>query len=196
MNAADRLKLSFASTMFRAKKLFTGDPYSMSTPNAAAAGKVHSFALPLIDGKEKKLSDYKGKVLLVVNTASECGLTPQYEGLEALYQKYKGKGLAIAAFPANEFGAQEPGSNAQIKQFCSTRFRVTFDLFEKIVVKGAGIHPLYKFLTSESGFDGDIDWNFAKFLVDKNGTVVARFSAETDPQSPAVTAAVEKALAS
>lgn len=194
MNAADRLKLGFATTMFRAKRLFTGGR-SMGKPAPAAAGRVHQFTLKTIDGKDRPLSAYKGRALLLVNTASECGLTPQYEGLQKLHEKYAGRGLAVVAFPANEFGAQEPGTNEQIKTFCSMKYRVTFDLFSKIVVKGAGIHPLYKFLTSESGFDGDIDWNFAKFLVDKNGTVIARFPAEQDPQSSAVVGAIEKALA-
>jgi len=194
MNAADKLKLGFATTMFRAKRLFSGGR-DMGKANPAAAGRVHEFTMKTIDGKDKALSSYKGRVMLVVNTASECGLTPQYEGLQKLHEKYGQRGLSVVAFPANEFGQQEPGSNDQIKQFCSTRYRVTFDLFSKIVVKGAGIHPFYKFLTSESGFNGDIDWNFAKFLVGKDGTVLARFSAEEDPLSSKVTAAIEQALA-
>ena len=194
MNAADKLKLGFATTLFRAKRLFTGGS-TMGKPNPAAAGRVHQFTMKTIDGKDKPLSSYKGSVMLIVNTASECGLTPQYEGLQKLHEKYSSRGLRVVAFPANEFGAQEPGSDEQIKSFCSTRFHVTFDLFSKIVVKGAGIHPLYRFLTTESGFDGDIDWNFAKFLVDRAGTVIARFPAEEDPQSPKVVGAVEQALA-
>ncbi|WP_337176368.1 glutathione peroxidase [Paludisphaera sp.] len=159
---------------------------------------VLDFTMKDIDGAEVPLSKYRGKVLLVVNTASQCGLTPQYEGLEALYEKYKGQGLEVLAFPANEFGAQEPGTNEQIKEFCSTRYNVSFPLFSKIVVKGEGIDPLYAFLTSEStnpGHAGEIKWNFAKFLVGRDGEVIARFDPKTAPESEEVVSAVEKALA-
>lgn len=195
MKTADRLRLGLVQCLFKAKTIFTGGGYSMAKANPAAKGRVHQFTLKTIDGKDKSLADYKGKTLLVVNVASECGLTPQYEGLENLQKKYGARGLRVLGFPANEFGAQEPGSNAQIMQFCKTRFGVTFDLFAKIVVKGEGIHPLYRFLTTESGFDGEIEWNFGKFLVDRDGTVVARFSPEEAPESDAVTAAIERQLA-
>ena len=147
-----------------------------------------------IDGKDVDLADYKGKVLLIVNTASKCGLTPQYEGLEKVYRKYKDKGFVILAFPANEFGKQEPGTNPQIKEFCKSNYEVSFPLFEKIVVKGDGIHPLYKQLTSTEGYSGDIKWNFAKFLVGKNGEIVARFDPKEKPEGEKVIAAIEKAL--
>ncbi len=159
------------------------------------AGKVYEFEMKSIDGKPKKLSDYKGHPFLIVNTASLCGFTPQYTDLENLYKKYESKGFKIAAFPANEFGAQEPGSDADIKKFCMTKYSVGFDLFSKIVVKGDGIHPLYQYLTKDSGFPGDIPWNFSKFLVDKKGKVVARFGPEANPVGKEITAAVEKALA-
>jgi glutathione peroxidase len=151
-----------------------------------------------IDGKAVDLSKYKGDVLLVVNTASQCGLTPQYEGLEQVYEKYKGQGFKVLAFPANEFGLQEPGSNAEIKTFCSSKFHVTFPLFSKIVVKGEGIHPLYQYLTSAETnpkFAGEIRWNFTKFLVNRKGEVIARFEPPVKPESDTVTAAIEKALA-
>lgn len=159
---------------------------------------VLDFHVKDIDGNDVDLAKYRGKVLLLVNTASQCGLTPQYEGLESLYEKYKDQGLEVLAFPANQFGMQEPGSNEQIKTFCSTNYNVTFPLFSKIVVKGEGIHPLYQFLTGEStnpGHSGEISWNFAKFLVNRKGEVVARFDPKVKPESPEVQTAVEKALA-
>ena len=161
----------------------------------AAPGKIYDFTMKTIDGKDKRLSDYKGRVLMVVNTASLCGLTPQYEGLEALHRRYKEKGLSILGFPANEFGAQEPGPDDEIQRFCKTKYSVSFDMFSKIVVKGAGIHPLYQFLTTESGFNGAIGWNFAKFLVGKDGAVAARFDPPTDPMSAKVTSKIEELLA-
>ncbi len=139
---------------------------------------VLDFHVKDIDGKDVDLSTYHGKVLMIVNTASQCGLTPQYKDLEAIYEKYKGQGFEVLAFPANEFGAQEPGSNEEIKAFCSTKYKVSFPLFSKIVVKGKGIHPLYDFLTSESTnakFAGQIPWNFTKFVVNRKGEVIARF---------------------
>ncbi len=164
---------------------------------AQEAPSVHDFTVKTIDGQEVSLADYKGKVLLIVNTASKCGYTPQYAGLESLYEQYKDKGFAVLAFPANEFGKQEPGSDAEIKQFCSQRYDVTFPLFSKIVVKGQGIHPLYQYLTgkqSNPDFAGDIPWNFAKFLVDGQGRVIARFAPGDAPESEKVKGAIEKAL--
>jgi glutathione peroxidase len=154
---------------------------------------AHDFAAKTIAGSEKKLADYKGQVLLVVNVASRCGLTPQYKGLEALNQKFREQGLRVLGFPANEFGAQEPGSEEEIKTFCESRYDVTFDMFAKVVVKGAGIHPLFAWLTGETG--GDIKWNFGKFLVGKNGEIIKRFEPNVEPDAPELTAAVEKALA-
>ena len=158
---------------------------------------VHDFSAKTIDGKDKKLSDYKGKAMLVVNVASECGLTPQYDGLEKLHEKYAKKGLAILGFPANEFGAQEPGSNDEIKSFCKTNYGVKFDMFGKVKVKGRGIDPLFAFLTSKTDnptFGGAIKWNFNKFLVDKNGKVIGRFEPQVEPTSAELVAAIEKAL--
>lgn len=155
-------------------------------------GRIYAFEMVDIDGKPQKLSKYKGCPLLIVNVASLCGFTPQYKDLETLYEKYKGKGLRIAAFPANEFGAQEPGSDAEIKSFCLTKYALTFDLYSKIVVKGAAIHPLYKYLTVESGFAGDIPWNFSKFLADRDGRIVARFGPDANPTGKEISSAIEK----
>jgi glutathione peroxidase len=153
---------------------------------------AHEFSAKTITGQDKKLSDYKGQVLLVVNVASECGLTPQYKGLEALHKKYRERGLRVLGFPANEFGAQEPGSNTEIKSFCEKNYGVSFDMFGKVVVKGDGIHPLFAWLTKETG--GDIKWNFGKFLVGKNGEIVKRFEPKVEPESAEVTQAIESAL--
>lgn len=147
------------------------------------------FKMKSIDGKEVDLAKYKGKVVLIVNTASKCGLTPQYESLERLHEQYADEGLAILGFPANEFGKQEPGTNKEISQFCKDRFGIGFDMFEKIVVKGDGICPLYKFLTSEDSnpkFAGEISWNFEKFVVGRDGQVVARFKPRTEPEAKEV----------
>ena len=150
-----------------------------------------------IDGKPRSLADYKGKVMLVVNVASECGYTPQYAGLEALSEQYGPRGLAVLGFPANEFGAQEPGSDAQIQSFCTSKFGVKFDMFSKVVAKGPGIAPVFSFLTSPEtnpGSSGEIRWNFTKFLVGKDGQVIARFEPKVEPTSAELKAAVEKAL--
>ena len=153
---------------------------------------AHDFSAKTIQNTDKKLEDYKGKVLLVVNVASECGLTPQYKGLEALNKRFREKGLRVLGFPANEFGAQEPGTNEQIAQFCTSKFDVSFDMFAKVVVKGPGIHPLFAWLTGETG--GDIKWNFGKFLVGKDGEIIARFEPTVEPESPELVQAIEKAL--
>ncbi len=159
---------------------------------------VLDFKMKDIDGKDVKLKKYKGNVLLMVNVASKCGYTPQYEGLQATYAKYKDKGFYVLGFPANNFGSQEPGTEAEIKEFCTSKYHVTFPMFAKISVKGDDQDPLYKFLTSKEtnpDFAGDISWNFNKFLVDRNGKVVARFSSKDKPDGEAVTAAIEKYLA-
>jgi glutathione peroxidase len=156
------------------------------------------FKLKDIDGKDMDLSQFKGKPVLLVNVASKCGLTPQYEALESLYEKYKDKDLVVIGIPANNFNGQEPGTEAEIKQFCSSKYNVTFPMTSKISVKGDDQHPLYKFLTAKDtngDFAGDIEWNFAKFLVDRNGNVMARFASKTKPSDPQVIAAVEKAVA-
>ena len=153
---------------------------------------LYDYPLHRIDGTPATLADYRGQVLLVVNVASKCGLTPQYAGLQSLYEAYRDRGLVVAGFPANEFGAQEPGSNDEIATFCETSFGVTFPMFQKIVVKGAGIDPLYsELIRTPPG--GDIQWNFEKFLVDREGNVT-RFAPTVTPSDPALVAAIEKAL--
>jgi glutathione peroxidase len=146
---------------------------------------VYDFSAKTIDGKSRKLSDYKGKVLLVVNTASKCGLTPQYKGLEALYEKYKSKGLVVLGFPSNQFGQQEPGPDDEIAEFCEMNFGVTFPLFSKVDVNGDAAHPLFKYLTStKKGLLGSeaIKWNFTKFLIGRDGNVVERYAPTTKPE--------------
>lgn len=150
-----------------------------------------------IDGKDVDLSKYKGKVVMVVNVASKCGLTPQYEQLVEIHKKYKDQGFTILGFPANDFMKQEPGTNAEIKEFCSTKYGVDFPMFSKIVVKGEGQDPLYQELTSKDSngeFGGEIAWNFTKFLLNKDGEVVARFEPRTKPDAPEVTAKIEEEL--
>jgi glutathione peroxidase len=177
---------------------------------------IYDMNVRQIDGKESSLSAFKGKVLLIVNVASKCGLTPQYEGLEKIYKKYHSQGFEILGFPANEFLAQEPGTNAEIQQFCQLNYGVTFPMFQKIVAKGPGQHPLYSYLTQQkpvaqkepgSDFEGDLRkhgltrenpsdilWNFEKFLIGKNGEILGRFSPEVTPESALLTQAIESAL--
>jgi glutathione peroxidase len=172
------------------------DDAKKPTDAAKKATSVLDFHMKDIDGKDVDLAKYKGDVFLIVNTASQCGLTPQYKDLEAIYEKYKEKGFDILAFPANEFGKQEPGSNEKIKEFCSTEYKVSFPLFSKIVVKGKGIDPLYDYLTSKETnpkFAGDIPWNFTMFLVDHKGEVIARFNSKK-PFSKEIEPAIQKAL--
>jgi glutathione peroxidase len=179
---------------------------------------LEEIPVSTIDGKGTTLGGYGGKVRLIVNVASQCGLTPQYTALEAVYRRFKGRGFEVLAFPANEFGAQEPGTNEEIKDFCSTKYDVSFPLFAKIVVRGPGQHPLYAQLTTECpearalpGTDfrgklmsyglpapgpGEILWNFEKFLVDKNGRVIGRFSPDVPPDADIVVSEIERALAS
>jgi len=161
-----------------------------------AASNVYDFTLPSIDGKPMPLADYKGKVVLMVNVASKCGYTPQYTALEALYEKYKDQGFVIVGFPANNFGAQEPGTNAEIKTFCSRTYNVKFPMYAKVSVKGDDQTPLYHYLTKDTPapIAGEIKWNFTKFLVDRDGKVVQRFESAVTPDSPEVTSAVEKLL--
>ena len=157
-----------------------------------------NFTMNSIDGRPIDLSKYHGRVVLMVNVASQCGYTPQYAGLEELYKKYAANGLSILGFPSNDFGAQEPGSDAEIAQFCKQNYGVEFDMFSKIVVKGPGQAPLYQFLTSKQTnprFSGDVAWNFEKFLIGKNGEVIGRFLSEVEPLSPQMVGAIEKALA-
>ncbi len=161
------------------------------------ASNVYEFTMNSIDGQPMPLQKFEGKVMLIVNVASKCGFTPQYEGLEAVYEKYKDQGFVIVGFPANNFGAQEPGTNEEIKTFCSRTYSVKFPLYSKISVKGDDKAPLYQFLTDTTAnpkTGGEIKWNFTKFLVDRNGKVIARFESPVKPDSPEVTAAIEKAL--
>jgi glutathione peroxidase len=166
-------------------------------PEGGKQAMIYNFALKSIDGKEANLSQYRGKALLLVNVASQCGYTPQYEGLQKIYSKYKDRGLVVLGFPANNFGAQEPGTDQEIKTFCSTRYNVTFPMFSKISVKGPDQHPLYQYLTNAATnpkFAGEIKWNFNKFLVDKQGNIAARFDSKEAPESETVVGAIEKAL--
>lgn len=160
------------------------------------AGSIHEINVKDIDGKETSLGTYKGKVLLVVNVASKCGLTPQYKALEATYEKFKDKGLVVLGFPCNQFASQEPGTNEEIKKFCSSQYNVTFPLFDKIEVNGANRAPLYVALAGkDSPFPGDIKWNFGKFLIGRDGKIIKRFEPRTTPDSPEVVQAIEAALA-
>ena len=157
-----------------------------------------NFTMNSLDGKPVDLSKYQGNVVLMVNVASQCGYTPQYTGLQALHKKYAGKGLRILGFPANDFGQQEPGTNAEISEFCTKNYGVEFDMFSKIVVKGSGQAPLYRFLTSKQTnpkFGGDVEWNFEKFLIGRNGEVIGHFISDVEPLSREMVAAIEKALA-
>ena len=165
----------------------------------AAEKTVHDFTLNSIDGQPAPLAAYKGKVVLLVNVASKCGFTPQYSALESTYEKYKDRGVVIVGIPANNFGAQEPVSNQEIKTFCSSKYHVTFPMMAKVSVKGDDITPLYQFLTDKSSnpqSGGEIKWNFTKFLIGPDGRVIARFEPEITPDSPLVTSAIEKAFAS
>lgn len=159
---------------------------------------VLDFTMKSIDGKDVPLSTYKGKVVLIVNVASKCGFTPQYEGLQALYEKYRDKGFMILGFPENDFLGQEPGTDQEIKAFCTSKYGVSFDMFSKISVRGKDKHPLYRFLTEKATdpkFAGEIEWNFQKFLVGRDGQIIARFTPKTEPMSDEVVNAVAAALA-
>jgi glutathione peroxidase len=157
---------------------------------------VLAYTTQSIDGTDVPISSFKGKVLLIVNVASRCGYTPQYEGLESLYKKYKDSGFVVLGFPANNFLSQEPGTDAEIKAFCTTTYGVTFPMFSKISVKGEDQHPLYRYLTSGGGneaFAGDVKWNFTKFLVDRSGTIIGRFGSSVKPLSDELVNAIESA---
>ncbi len=163
---------------------------------AVRAASIHDIAVKDINGKDASLKAYKGKVVLIVNVASQCGLTPQYKGLEAIHEKYKEKGFAVLGFPCNQFGGQEPGTNEEIKQFCSSKYNVTFPLFDKIDVNGPKRHPLYIQLAGkDSPFPGDIKWNFGKFLIGRDGAIIKRFEPRTAPDAPEVLESIEAALA-
>jgi glutathione peroxidase len=162
---------------------------------AASAGSIHETAVKDIDGQQTTLNAYKGKVLLIVNVASRCGYTPQYKELESVYEKYKDKGFVVLGFPCNQFGGQEPGTDAEIKQFCSSKYNVTFPMFDKIDVNGPNRHPLYTTLAGkDSPYPGDIRWNFSKFLIGRDGKILKRYDSKVVPDSPEVTGAIEAAL--
>lgn len=185
------LTLGFLATSFIAA-VHAADKGANKVPD------VLKFKMKSLAGKEVDLSKYKGKVVLMVNVASQCGLTPQYEGLEDLHEKYADEGLAILGFPANEFGKQEPGTDTEIADFCKENYGVKFDMFSKVVVKGEGQCPLYKFLTSKETdpkYPGDIKWNFEKFLIGRDGQIVKRFEPKVTPESPEVVSAIEAELA-
>lgn len=182
------LGLSFANRAVRSNEQSGGEKRK----------SIYDFTVKDIDGKDQKLEQYKGKAIMIVNVASRCGYTPQYAGLQKIYQQYRDKGLVILGFPANNFLGQEPGSNEEIKQFCSVNYQVTFPMFSKISVKGKDIAPLYKYLTEKETnpeFAGDISWNFNKFLIDRQGKIVARFGSRTTPEDAEVVRAIEQALA-
>jgi glutathione peroxidase len=156
--------------------------------------KLYSFSMKTIDGKDKPLSEYKGKVLLIVNVASKCGHTPQYKGLQSIYEKYKDRGFIILGFPANNFLRQEPGTNEDIKKFCTLNYGVTFDMFSKISVKGSDQDSLYQYLTKESPVPGAVTWNFQKYLVDRKGNIVEKFAPGTGPEEKEVIDKIEQLL--
>ena len=177
-------------------KLLSALAFSLLAMTSLHAADLTAIPLKDIDGKDTSLAAYKGKALLVVNVASKCGNTPQYAGLEALWRKYKDAGLTVLGFPCNDFGAQEPGTNDEIKTFCSGKYEVTFPLFDKLHVKGPEQHPLYAALSGKDApFPGDVKWNFGKFLIGRDGKVLARFEPGVKPDSKEVTDAIDKALA-
>lgn len=168
----------------------------MISTAAAVESKLAAIPLKDIDGKDTSLKAYEGKALLIVNVASKCGFTKQYEGLEAVWRKYKDQGLVVLGFPCNDFGSQEPGTNEEIKQFCSSKFGVTFPMFDKLHVKGAEQHPLYTALSGkDAAFPGDVKWNFGKFLVGRDGKLIKRWDSKATPDGEEITKAIEAALA-
>lgn len=166
----------------------------VQTDHESQATQIYDFTMEDIDGKPRTLREFKGKVMMVVNTASFCGNTPQYEDLQTLYEQYRDQGFTILAFPANDFGQQEPGNNKEIAEFCYTKYSLEFPLFSKITVLGDQKHPLYRYLTEHTSFPGEIKWNFQKFLVDRQGQVIARYAPKQQPLTPEIVEDIEKAL--
>lgn len=162
--------------------------------HAASAKSIYEVPVKTIDGKETTLKQYQGKVLLIVNTASECGYTPQYKGLQQIYLKYKDKGLEVLGFPSNDFGGQEPGSNKEIKKFCEMKYKTTFPMFEKNQVKGEAKQPLYQFMIANAKTHDEIGWNFEKFLIGRSGHIAGRFKSSVDPESDTLKSAIETEL--
>jgi glutathione peroxidase len=180
----------------RLMKILTTCAALLAATTLMADSNLLDIPLKDIDGKATSLKAYQGKVMLVVNVASRCGFTPQYKGLEALHRKFKDQGFTVLGFPSNDFGGQEPGTAAEIKEFCTSNYAVTFPLFDKVKVKGDGKHPLYAALTGQSSpFPGDVGWNFGKFLIGADGKILARFDSRVSPESADLISAVEKALA-
>ncbi len=178
---------------FEQVQLLTLSNQPVSTPNRPTQ-LIYDFTMDDIDGHPRSLSDFKGKVIMIVNTASFCGNTPQYAGLQTLYKQYRDQGFTILAFPANDFGKQEPGNNKEIAEFCYTKYSLEFPLFSKITVLGAQKHPLYRYLTEDTPFTGEIKWNFQKFLVDRQGNVIARYEPKQTPLTEPIVHDIEKAL--
>lgn len=183
-------------TLFLVSSAQSADSLNMKGDNKKMPDNINDIVVKDMEGNDINLSDYNGKVLLIVNVASECGYTPQYKGLQEIYSEYKDKGLEILAFPCNDFGGQEPGTNEEIKEFCSVNYGVNFTLFDKIKVLGDEKEPLYERLTNNPNTEnGDIKWNFEKFLIAKDGRIVKRFRSKVKPESEELTAAVEAELA-
>ena len=157
-------------------------------------GSVYDFTMKNIDGQDVRLDAYRGQVVMIVNTASKCGYTPQYEGLQALYDKYREQGFVVLGFPANNFMGQEPGSDEEIKNFCTLNFKVSFPMFSKISVRDADQHPLYRYLTGNEEFNGNVMWNFEKFLIGKDGALISRFGSDAEPEGGDIESAVKKGL--
>jgi glutathione peroxidase len=193
-NCGDETMTGLTEGVFQ--KLRAGGMILMVAGSMFAASGIYDFTLPSIDGRPMPLSTYKGKVILMVNVASQCGYTPQYSALEAIYEKYKDRGFVILGFPANNFGAQEPGTDEEIKTFCSIKYKVTFPLYAKVSVKGEDKTPLYQYITKDANpaVAGEIKWNFTKFLVDRSGKVGQRFEPAVAPDSTEMTGAIEKLL--
>ncbi|HNP60077.1 MAG TPA: glutathione peroxidase [Nitrospirales bacterium] len=160
------------------------------------ASQIYNFTMEDIDNKPRSLNEFKGQVMMIVNTASFCGNTPQYAGLQTLYERYRDQGFTILAFPANDFGKQEPGDNKEIAEFCYTKYSLEFPLFSKITVIGEQKHPLYRYLTEDTSFKGEITWNFQKFLINRNGAVIARYDPKQKPLSPQIVDDIENTLRS
>ena len=197
-SAARRLTNFRKQRIFRSMKtiLLLATIMTLQNFSALAADSIYKIPLKDIDGKSTTLAPYKGKVLLIVNVASKCGFTPQYAALESTYEKYKDKGLVIAGFPCNQFGSQEPGTDEEIKQFCTSKYNVTFPMFDKLNVNGTDRHALYVMLAGkDSPVPGDIKWNFNKFLVGRDGKILQRFDSKVKPDAPELTSAIEAALA-
>jgi len=170
-------------------------PLFFAQAETQSVESIYDISVKDIDGKPTVLTDYKGKVFLVVNVASRCGFTPQYSGLEQLHRKFKERGFSVLGFPCNDFGRQEPDSNGDIKAFCSSKYNITFPLFDKLHAKGGEQHPLFKLLTTKASPTGEIGWNFEKFLISKDGAIAGRFKSAVKPDDPKLVALIEKELA-